>query len=103
MSRGHGELQKIVLNRLARTRRALTTLEVVDRVYGRYSKSARSSTLRALHRLGQEGRVHGMPGRPRKWILVRRTRPKDHRHGLRGQLDLFERNAQNAAKKNSPS
>jgi hypothetical protein len=94
MSHGIGSVQRGILERLKRARAPITTKALVDDVFGKHTASAKTSARRALANLTQRGLVHGYPGRPRRWILVRAAKQKGvRRHGLVGQLDLFKAKA----------
>jgi hypothetical protein len=91
MSHGLGSVQREILERLKRARAPITTTALVDEVFGKGTAAAKTSARRALANLKQRGLVHGYPGRPRRWLLVRASKQKGaRRHGLVGQLDLFK-------------
>ena len=94
MSHGLGSVQREILERLKRARSPLTTKVLADDVFGKCTVATKTSVRRALANLQERGRVHGYPGRPRRWILVRVSKAKSaQRHGLVGQLDLFKAKA----------
>ena len=90
MSHGLGAVQRSILERLKRARVPLTTDFLVHEAFGMCTAATKSSARRALANLHKRGLVHGFPGRPRRWILVRHSKQKGARRpGFVGQLDLF--------------
>lgn len=74
MSRGHGDLQRWLLEEIATARHPPDVVELTRRYYGEGTDAQRSSVRRALRGLESEGLIHAerqsWHGRPKQWRSV---------------------------------